>query len=125
MEQRAFAVQDQPRPKRPLFLLGDTALTEPRQRWRGRKVLDRYDRQLGVVKDVLVEHRSLDEVLSQDIDGRAWGVRATYAVVRMGTGWRSHFGARTVLIPVSRLEEDGDALRTDQDLIDIQLMLSA
>jgi hypothetical protein len=113
-------------PRRSLFRLADTPLFEPRQSWRGMKVLDRYGRSIGVVKDVLVEHRTLEEVVRQERDDRAWGVRATYAVVAVGDGLLARLtGRRSVLIPVSRLTEEEGALRADEDLSHIRTTLSA
>ncbi len=113
-------------PRRSLFRLADTPLFEPRQRWRGMKVLDRYGRSIGVVKDVLVEHRTLEEVVRQERDDRAWGVRATYAVVAVGDGLLARLtGRHSVLIPVSRLIEEDGVLRADEDLSHIRTTLSA
>ena len=112
-------------PRRSLFRLSDTPLFEPRQRWRGMTVLDYYGRIIGTVKDVLVEHRTLDEVVNQDRDDRAWGVRATYAVVLVGGGLLARFTSRTVLIPISRLSEQEGVLRAEEDLSHIRTTLSA
>ena len=120
------AVPPQTLPRRSLFRLADTPLFEPRQKWRGMKVLDRYGRSIGMVKDVLVEHRTLEEVVRQERDDRAWGVRATYAVVAVGDGLLARLtGRRSVLIPVSRLTEEDGALRADEDLSHIRTTLSA
>lgn len=112
--------------RRSLFRLADTPLFEPRQSWRGMKVVDRYGRSIGAVKDVLVEHRTLEEVVRQERDDRAWGVRATYAVVAVGDGLLARLtGRRSVLIPVGRLTEEDGVLRADEDLSHIRTTLSA
>jgi hypothetical protein len=121
----AFPLPVQSLPKRSLFRLSETPLFEPRQRWRGMRVLDRYGRSIGWVRDVLVEHRTLDEAVKQDRDDRAWGVCATYAVVTVGAGLFARFSSRTVLIPVPRLIEHQGVLQADEDLSDIRTTLSA
>lgn len=108
-----------------MFKLTDTRLVEPHQEWLGRSVVDRYGERIGQVVDLLVEERRFDEAILHEQDVNAWTVRASYAVVRVGSGWLGRFSKRKVLIPVAKLTEQDGELRTDDDAGYIRLTLAA
>jgi hypothetical protein len=106
-----------------LFFLGDTALAEPRAAWRGRRVLDASGGRIGHVRDVMVEHRSLDEVARASASRDGWGVRARYAVVAIRRApWRRR---HQVLIPAWQLRESDRDLIFDGDAHHLRLTVTA
>ncbi|HLG73002.1 MAG TPA: PRC-barrel domain-containing protein [Chloroflexota bacterium] len=108
-----------------MFKFSDTQFVEPHQDWLGRTVVDRYGEPIGQVVDLLVEERSYDEAIEREQSVHAWTVRATYAVVRVGSGLFGRFSRRKVLIPIASLHVDGEQLRSDDDAGYIRLTLAA
>ena len=108
---------------RALFFLGDTALSEHLASWRGRRVRDSQGRAIGVIKDLLVEHRTLDEAARDTRATVGWGVRPRYALLNLAMGglWPRR---RCVLVPIWSFREDGRALRFSGDVHHLRTTVS-
>ncbi|MBV9119444.1 MAG: hypothetical protein JOZ39_01955 [Chloroflexi bacterium] len=110
----------------PLYKLRDTGLEEPQRAWVGRKVVDRFGRHLGHVREILVEERTLQDALAEDHDPQGWTGRAAFALVTVETGRLGRFRARReVTLPLPLLNELADGLMVDQDGDEIRLALGS
>jgi hypothetical protein len=109
-------------PRRTLLHLRETPLVDDHRAWFGRKVLDVRGHALGRVRDILIEHRSLEESAREDPTGRSWGVRAVYAVV---VSRRGLLRRRSLLLPVAQMRDCGPDLRCAEDALAVQALLGS
>ena len=108
-----------------MFYLRDTLLFHESQNLCARRVLDRYGRTIGYVRDLLMVQRSFEDAVREDRDPHAWTAQPVAAVVGVGNRLLSQLRSRMVLIPIEELVADGNALRTGEDAEEIRRTLKA
>lgn len=101
-----------------LCWLRDTPLYVAEEAWLGQRVVDRRGRFVGKVRDVVLEVRSMEEAIRAD-GPRGWGVRAAFAAVESGRGWRWWSKPREVLLAAFKLSPSVAGLEADLDVVDL------
>ncbi len=106
----------------PIYSLKDTHYFEAHQSWRGREVVDRYNRTIGHVRDILVEEESLEEAVAEQQTLSAHTISADYVVVSIETGPVAHLlrHSPAVILPLAAFKDEGHVLLADADRDDLR-----
>lgn len=110
----------------PIYELRKTGLEESHKDWIGREIRDRYGRHLGHVKEILVEERTLEDALKEDMDPQGWTAKADFVLVAIETGLLGRLRAQhTVMLPIDVVQERDHVLVADEDGDEIRVALSS